>query len=901
MTVLENDPLVNATVSGSGSTAIAVGGDFVVGETHVHSAAEEFVLYDLASIPAESAPRSAPALAARVRVQRVLVLAGNYEDKPLVARHVAARLARDAVSAPPELLEWGGGPDLDSLLRGLRRRKAPAVVMLPRIEPRQVDWRLSRLRDETVALGHFVVATTDLPAATWHLGGEDRGFWHELAEDDLFDPAKLVTALIDELERVRETLPARLLAEDEAAAELSKLRGVTLREIAGRLRTPANVSMFVDLLAQCAAAGEVDAAAVERLLQEVTSPRRRVEKWFEAQDADAQLLVLGLSLFEGLADDQFFAALERWVAHIRANRDPRLRAFDYSDAARLEGFFQPVVTEGRSIRYEPRWPGQRRFVFSAAWKSHRRQLLNALSVLTGLAAESADGRGTDLELYGSPARRWQIRRAATEALGEMGLLSAEAVEPALLRLASDEDLDVQEVAASAAALWRRHGEDEQFFALLRRWQRDSRIRAVVESLLTGRGERRNFGPQAQIRSTIALAVGVAAGYDPPNQLRPELVTVLQELAADPNELVRERFASFTLPQVVALHLEQLRGTLHGLARYVGLTHAIGAALAYAARTVPEGVVATLNAWHAECARSRPATVDPRRVTRRDALLMVLAFTYGELTYDDGGPLTADAGFARLKEILAREAHPRVRSAVVIAMSRQAAKRFARVEPMLQQLVEEVTPEERDEVVRLLTDVYLDQRRALGEGDGTFERGGKRYPIWIGRARPLTDVEGAMMRWLGDAQHPAAQRIAVQATLSFVEALDGAETSEAARRHAERLRRAEEDDDRRIDGTPVHVAVRSGWYTGWLVPWLATHSEPELFPVIRGLLPEALAQNTSRPVTLNFTLGRWEAMEGNDATTAIARRLRSAMVWQTGAWWLLGVALLLVVFVLVKIL
>src|SRR5205085_2873750 len=122
-----------------------------------------------------------------------------------------------------------------------------------------------------------------------------------------------------------------------------------------------------------------------------------------------------------------------------------------------------------------------------------------------------------------------------------------------------------------------------------------------------------------------------------------------------NRLVRERFSSYTLPQVVSRHLAQLRELLHRLAPNVALTRAIGAALAYASRTVPDEVAATLNAWHAECAASRPPTFDPRRVTARDARLMVLAYTYGELPYDEGAPLTAEAGFARLKEMLAREA------------------------------------------------------------------------------------------------------------------------------------------------------------------------------------------------------------------------------------------------------
>lgn len=899
MATLDEEIYAGATlgVSGAGNTGIVVGRDFVVRETHVHGGAEEFVPYDLDSIPPDEAPRATDELAARLRRDRLLVLAGDCEDKPLVARHVAARVARGA-AVPLAVLEWSGGPDLDSLLRGLRRQAAPAVVMLLRAEPRQVDWRPGGLGHEARRLGHHVVATTDLPRAVWRLGAGDQAFWHELAEDDLFDTPRLVSALIDELARVEERLLAGVLVEADVP-DLSTVGGVSLRELAGRLRTPGNAAVFVSLLVQRAARGGVDSAAVRQLLAEVTSPRRRVERWFGAADP-AQLLALGLSLFEGLPDDQFFAALERWVDHIRAHRDPRQRAFDYGDVAPLEGFFRRVVTDGGGMRFEPRWPGQRRWVFEAAWQSHRRQLLNALAVLTDLAAASPEGRGNDGELYGTAGRRRRLRTAVTEALSDVGLLSAGAVEPALLRLASDDDPDVQEVAASAAARWRRSGRDAQFFALLGRWQRDARIRGLVEALLTGRDEKRNRDSHAQIRSTIALAVGEASGYDPPNQLAPELVALLRQLAADGNGLVRDRFARYTLPRVVGLHLAQLRGPLRELARYVGLTHAIGAALAAASLTLPGEVLATLDEWHQECARTRPAAVDPRRITPRDALAMVVAFAYGELPYDEGGPLTAEAGFARLREVLAGEAHPRVRSAAVIAVGRQARRRFDSVEEELRKLVGLVTADEQDEVVRLLTGVYLDQRRRLPGGDGEVEVDGKRYPIWVDRARPITDVELAMLRWLADAAYPVAQRMAVQAALAFVETLDRAEGGEIARRRDERLRRQAADAAARIAGAPLRFTAEPGWYTGRLVPWLATLSAPHLLPVVRGILPEALAQRSARPATLEYVLGRWEGMRGGDETPEIARYVRGALAWHAGAGWLIGFGGLFLLFVLVAV-
>ncbi|MBV9111036.1 MAG: hypothetical protein JO306_16640, partial [Gemmatimonadetes bacterium] len=156
-----------ANATGAGSTAYNIGGDFQVHETHVHAGAVEFLELDAADVHADEAPRTTAELVARLKTQRVLLLAGESDEKPVVARHVAAWLASDTAvaGAPLKLLEWNGAKELDSLLRGLRSRQERAVILLLRLEPKQVDWRLARVREEAVEHGHFVVATTEVSIA----------------------------------------------------------------------------------------------------------------------------------------------------------------------------------------------------------------------------------------------------------------------------------------------------------------------------------------------------------------------------------------------------------------------------------------------------------------------------------------------------------------------------------------------------------------------------------------------------------------------------------------------------------------------------------------------------------------------------------------------------------------
>jgi len=882
-------------VDGDENTVYAAGGDLFVAGTHVHyDGSEDFFLHSFENFRLTSAPRVAPALVRLLRERTLVVLGGSYDDKPTVARQVARMLALEdaAEGTPLPVLEWNRGTDFPGLLQALHRQAEPAVLLLVGVLPQHVRHDLDGLCMAAAQAGHHVLVTTDVPAAGWRLNDREHPLWFALEPDGLFDASTLTGELVHHLWRARAHLPAGLFVQAHEPHR-STVAGVPLHDLAPALRTPPNVVAFVQqLVARAApgkgeaAAGAVEAPVVWELVAGATNRAARVEKWFHGVlTPHEQLLALCLSFFDGLFEDQFFAALERWVAQIRAQRDPGQRAFDYADLDNLLTVFAPVEAGVSGTKLESRSPEHRAVLFRAAWRTHRRQIVGALGVLTELVEQSAYGRGTDWELYGSRGRRAQLRRVVAAALSDLGLISEPAVERALLRLASDGNAEVQGTAANAVARWRMHGRDAELFRLLDRWQKDSRIRAMVASLMEGKEEKVR-SPEAHIRSTVALAVGYAVEYDLPNQLTGPLVRLIRDLAADDNRLVRRRFVGVTLPRAVALHLTQLRGVLRDIAGW-GLEEPIAQALAYAADTNPDEVAATLAAWHAEAAALRKKSVDPRRITVRETLLRVLAYTYGALRYESGRPMTAAAGFRGLREMLAGESHPAVRDAVVDAMIQQARERFDHVAPLLQELMGGVMPAERDDVVRRLTEVYLEQREALPGSNAQVQVNGRTYPAFVDTARPLTPVEWAMMRWMRDPAHPVAQRIAMRASIAFVEALDGAESAQLADISARRRMRAAEPGDHRISSAPGRAwEAEPGWYARTLVPWLATRGQPEYRPVVRGLLPEVLAQNTARPAPLDFVLSRWEQMRGDAPTTATAQRLRSAIGWHGSAWLLL---------------
>ena len=609
--------------------------------------------------------------------------------------------------------------------------------------------------------------------------------------------------------------------------------------------------------------------------------KRVLQQWYHAVlDPREQLLALGLSLFDGLFDDQLFAALETVVENVWQRRDASLRALDYCDLDNLRSFFSFVEAQDQTARIESRLPEQRRALFQVAWDSHRRQTLSALPVLTQLVTNSDNSRFFDSELYNTYARRRQLRSVIGETLSDIGLISARAVQDALLTLAADSEPSVQAVAASALARWRVYEHDRDLFDTLQAWQHETSVINAINAKLEGREEEieESEGAQAYIRATMALTLRYAAQYDPPNQLAPQLCTLLEKLVRDRSELVRDRLANHTLPMIIPTHLDQLRDSLRDMVRYVPLITAIGASLAQAYRKAPGKVMRIVGSWYSE-AQTRPARGANSEITHRDALLAAVAMTYGYIDYsEEGGLLTADEAFRRLEVMLNEEHSPFIRTAVVLAISLQASEYFERVEPLLYEFVHVVTEHERIEIVKILTDLYLEQRAALDGGDGTIRIEDRSYPIWVDSDRPATTVEKAMLRWIKNSSNPIAQQIATQASVAFARALEQKEMHQLDTIRSERMHAtgttALEDT---IAPRPLARALRRGGIlVDRFIPWLVTLSATQYRPIICGLLPEAVAQAKRDRDAMGFVLRKWKHTTSDEDMPRIASHVQQGL-------------------------
>jgi len=820
--------------------------------------------------------------------KRLLILGGADIDKADLALYLAWILKEKTKGKCP-ILEWQRSSDPQSIDVQLQKAEESTIFILTEVSPQNVGCALSKIQKVAASRKHFVLVTTDIPLASWNLSKDIEDCWSEVSSDGLYSSDVLLRVLFQELHKLEDSYIKNLL-EAEPKLQTIIAGNLTFIAVAEQLKTPNIIGRFVQRLEKEIENNPIEQEIIENIIDEVTDNQKALNQWYYyILNEREQLLALGLNFFDGLYDNQLFAALEKVVEQVWQKRNPSLRALDYCDLENLHNFFKIDINTEESI-IKSGVSKQRRMLFKVAWKSHRRQIIAALSAIAELVKDSVANRSFKSELYGNQARRELLRRVLGEAISDIGWISPAAVQDTLLQLAADKEIEVQNVAAYAMARWRKpeYKHEQKLFEILHKWHNDQLFISQIENLFNNRSEEESKKPQ-YIRATIALTVGYAALYDPRNELNSKLYDLLKKLSEDPNHIVRNRFCTHTLPMVVPLHFQQLRDMLREMTHHYDLIQAISFSLACAYRNYDYApkVLHTLHSW--QQAQPQPGQkVGNTPQPPRENLLATVALAYGEIECDERvHPFTASQAFENLQKILKPEKHPLVRQAVIIAMGSQLRRNFEELKSKLLEVTTEITLKERDEVVNILTDIYLDQRRKLTGGDTEIEVENYYFRVWLDTTkRPQTAVENTILNWLKDDSKPLAQEIATQASISFAVALEQAE-AELIKQIKDASNTADEKIVSEVYSDPViRARLARGFYLDILVPWVVTIKKISYKLSIRNLLPEGLKHHQKSQESMDFVLVKWK-QDRDKKISQTSDLLRSGFFWAKNLSWLLA--------------
>lgn len=856
----------------------------------------------------------------------LLILAGDFDDKANCARHLAY-LLRERLQTEElriRVRERCRSKDPQQIETAFQSKGAVILLLLEVTDRQIVDYSPSKLRGLLRQNQSYAIITTEGSRADWGIdeAGLNAQLWWELSWQTYYHRDLLVEFFNAQIARADCSLPDGVLPE--TSGEPLLIKGIPLATVVQQLKIPSRVQSFSEWLLK--AERPVTAKAVKEQLAYLEGDPDAIVHWYRQFEPSEQLLVLGLTLFDGLPDDLLFTALELLVGKIWRSSDPGLRQYDYRDLSKFSAYFKQNKSEEGFFRVQCDSTRRRRHFLALAWGSQRRRLLAALPALTQLIRVSAahtepehmevpiplqspgiskameserygKSERDDRELYLTESRTFQLHQILVESLSLIGLLSADVIEPYLLELVTDPAESVQKFAAKALAAWRDESQEKKLFPLLKRWWRAANDYEQDHALL-GHISLPGQDHRSALRAGIALTVGYASRFDRSNRLAPDLYDFLKGLVEDKDPKVLKVMRDWTIPLVVAGHFRQLEPLLRTrVLKSDGMVDAFAQGASVACFLRPEESLSLLDGWRAavKADRRQSTPLDKER------LLAAVALTYGYLPCDDfRSLLSPEAIGARLRSMLAEEADRYVRHYIFNAIELQAVRNFELVSLILQDLLSHIALPDRPAAIKVFVRTYLHQRQRLPGGDERIEVSGSTYGVWLGSTRPLTEIEASLYSWLLDDARPIAQQLAVDIFAEMNDTL-----FEQEERRLQQFRDLNPyiptSPPRREISTEASPTLNSLPLLGHMAVVLATPRKQRVRAILRFLLAEMLiVQDRGAPresgsstvdpprilsdprTRAKAIVERWAGV-ANDTTKAIACHLEQALTFYRWRW------------------
>lgn len=871
-------------------------------------------------------------LVQHINSNRLLILRGEKGvDANEIARQCAWQLKNEPVDHPianqVHVKEWKYRHSALSFEQFLRE-KDPTIFVLPNVAPHHFQYTPLKIRSALSKSNHYLLASTESNLQEWlpFSTEESKLYWFELSPKTAY-PVEYLADLA--LELLRQASDKVDLLVKQPASESTLNNSISLQELCEKINTPHQLEMFALLLNS--ADSRMNAERIEELILQVDDRPSFLAERYQKLELHQQLLLIASILFNGLSEDQFFAASEFLLFDNWRQRNPQLPVFDYGDLDALKFAVNFTNSSNSFGRVELRDPTYQDILLKLIWHTNRRYLKVTLPLITRMALDSIHNPASNAELYGEQVDREQLQVAIGQALSIIGILSLDSVEKYLLHLAADPNEEAQIIAAVAMARWREQGEDTQLLNTLQRWQTEFQIRDFVLKFYQAAILAQNPGatpedlPQEKgyeiVRQTVALTTAFAVLYDRPNTLSTQMVELIEDLASDSSAEVQLRFRGFTWLFAVSLHAFQLRNQIENVILNASFITTTAYGLVNSWQNDPKQTTGLLDHWWSDCHHMQITPADEWPPKWREAMLATLVCTYSVALTAEKDQFTdfqLDTALRRIQTIFEdKSEHPFVRRFALWSLLDNTQESFSSVHQIWRQIIPTLSESECHELLQIMLTIYLEQRQDLEGGDVTIRVNGKEYPVWIDELRPVTHVEQVVRAWIKDVSNPLLQQFALECQVEFANFLDVEEIKKidllrsqgsAEKPEQEVIRSRNEQRVRAPDMASMGIAeVTPKVYTPlselrlFILSLFMSSLNDYQKTIVTNLIPEALRQTERNQVSLSTVLNTWsnsadeQLREIEISIRRALNLLESGLVWKValGFGFVLFIILLLI--------
>ena len=248
--------------------------------------------------------------------QRIIFIGGNYNfNNGNFIKHLAAQIT--IAQGNLNIKEGVEIPNINSLAKIIEATKEATIFVFNQIEPSNIAYNMLRIKRLLEDKTHYLIIGTDKPFQSWHFQNDfDLSHWFEIPETGIYD-----------IEVLNEKLESELSNKN---IELD----IDLRPIASEFNTIEQIELFTELLSR---EKEIDSITIVNLIEQIVKNTLTISQWFYSLNPRNKLIAIGLTLLDGLFEEQFFAAMQKIID---GDYFKPIGALDYFDLSLLMNYFK---------------------------------------------------------------------------------------------------------------------------------------------------------------------------------------------------------------------------------------------------------------------------------------------------------------------------------------------------------------------------------------------------------------------------------------------------------------------------------------------------------------------------------------------------------------------------------
>ena len=820
-------------------------------------------------------PQVTDELRKRLYEQHMVLLGGSVEvEKADLARHLAWYLRKLLVSdegfSQTKIKVYERELGLDKPLtkadiEKLKNQVEVTIFILSKVTHQNTNYDLNKFNqiflEAPEGQKYYAILITDNPHEAWKLNpNTEAHFWEELTLERVYSLKNLCDILSQKLKAFEDRLPKELRKRYYISTEGILWKHEIHKNLASELKSPARIDFFVQLLIKRVSKTDLEEVKVfinklNELLR-ITAGDRNQDKVFlksnfsSLSSPDEKLFALGLSLFYGLFELQFFEALNQVVRNAWHRELHDTGILDYYHLDQLQIFFKFVPMMNDECLVGNLFSDQRRLMLELAWESHRMHIAAILPTLVNMIKVSILPwiSISHHELYRDLFRRTLLRSVIVDIISQIGEISVQTVEGALLDLAMDPREGPKNVAALALAEWYRHGKRKQLFELLLRLQKnDSEIlRIVKEYDIPVTNISKN---NSNLQLMIAKSVNYCAQYNTDPLLPPEMYKLLENLTTHEDSRVRQYFVDSILKNVFPPYLVQLKGILEIATQDKLIRNPIVEMLAETyengSQSKQEDITEILSEWSGKIKEYKNLIPDETLSENGNV---------GDKNSNENSNGDSDDEKTYSWELLQ----------LTQVLSYDRIGMFSAVRDTLPEFLTEAAIIYKADLVDMVVDIYLNQRKKQNSRTTFITVNDQQYPIWVNDNRPLTDIEIEILRWITEEyDHTIIYEIVLLASIEFVCKLETFEKDYVPTKEVDNDEVKFETDCESIkDINPLEATLPASFLT-FIFAGLMSLFLVQSLDKSRTFMSFAFAANAVNAKYVGFVLDKWTKYPDNN--------------------------------------